>query len=1345
MPDFSVYSNFNKSANFTSVKIGAQSKVLEVEFNEMQQIQEESRIDILRDSIPSGFVSISDLDYVYMSTSPNQIKLISDSVMYVNGYRITIPAGTIITLNAPPTTGYREDLIFIEVWKEEVDYTKTITSGGQDGGTVIANTIRDGRLGVETSKRIQLRWRFRVVDGVDFATYSADGFNKGTSARALTDYNGSVRGQGGNSLPLDSTDTNGYGLFTNNLQRPAMSSLKNINDVGLYVAGDGNQTSKDLLKTADGYVYAIPMFKVKRRNSSAYGVNNGNGAREQIVLSSNATVSFVGGETKQVTFTTSTTNKLAVGDILYRANSSSIKFQVISVDDVNKATLKCLVVTDTSLTTSSAHSLSLVSSGRPDSLFNNIIVDRDVIDLRHKVSLTGFNYQQLLDENFDKLLRGELQTLDKTKMLKTYHGIPKTPIDANHVFYASFDGTTVAEVGGAPTSGSMNGYKPSSTGLGAVTPSGYVGYPLSLSSTVMTLDFSIIPTGDIMTKNIGAIKYIANVRDSGGNVLFHIGRSNTSDGIGGWVGTPTCSTVCYFTDNITNMFLTSKICHVRCIMNTANNTLSLYVNGTLILTQSIAGSFTLNQIASLYFSNSVGGFVINDVSVSNIDRGANFATLPKDFIDGYARIVPAFNNQRQVFSDALTSQYTCELIKTTASGRVKQFTVTQSVTGQWTAGDTIKVTGIGGEIITGVIDSDTALAKVLVPITTLNVSQVIQLDDVSKISVGDSLNVLIDNANLLNYCYIVDSVDMVNKTITIHFSDNFAHTVNFTNNITLFETTISNSSPIMKANISGIAQAGGASTITLPSTFNPTDGAYNNLDIMITSGTGAGQRRTISAYTGSTKIATVSSAWTTQPDATSQFTIYAVPIAGTWSGLGTNQVTFTLGTLYALNTQDIQIEYSLNMIAGQGGGLPEVLTTTLAGETNGKKLIMNPSVHIRDDFKNKTAGDLTACPNVIKRTSGNGNNPSLLSPSAFVTEFQSDEYSKVITLDGICQTLSTNVNGSMPQFLLQYNVIGEIEDRYGAIPAIDKVAWVKNNISTINSYAYINGSCPSGNKAYFKRWLGTDWSGTSSTGATPTLTTQNVADSAGLANLIQPDGCIYYLIYTDASDGVTASQINIDYPYLDIIMKSPTGYDVLAPENPRRDDGKANMLFIRKETKEIQVFMDAMNTDGIVTYGDYVPYQGIGNITSLILAELKHLLVTTHGTGGASPATSSVYKNITTRVPKSSNTYDYNFDNTALFNDIDNLLDTCIQLMPINYIAKDNYYLFTGKLITTGGTLASSVTINNINTLAIYAYLTVVNNELLLKVRTLLNRKNAYVNAISSTDNFKLNYRPLIK
>jgi hypothetical protein len=70
------------------------------------------------------------------------------------------------------------------------------------------------------------------------------------------------------------------------------------------------------------------------------------------------------------------------------------------------------------------------------------------------------------------------------------------------------------------------------------------------------------------------------------------------------------------------------------------------------------------------------------------------------------------------------------------------------------------------------------------------------------------------------------------------------------------------------------AQAGGASTITLDTGAEATDDFYNNMASVIVSGTGEGQTRYISDYVGSTKVATVGSAWGVQPDLSSVFRIF---------------------------------------------------------------------------------------------------------------------------------------------------------------------------------------------------------------------------------------------------------------------------------------------------------------------------------------------------------------------------------------------------------------------------------------------------------------------------------------
>lgn len=69
------------------------------------------------------------------------------------------------------------------------------------------------------------------------------------------------------------------------------------------------------------------------------------------------------------------------------------------------------------------------------------------------------------------------------------------------------------------------------------------------------------------------------------------------------------------------------------------------------------------------------------------------------------------------------------------------------------------------------------------------------------------------------------------------------------------------------------AQTGASTTITLDSSASSQNDVYNGMKIRIISGTGSGQVRTISDYVGSTKVATVSQAWTTAPGVTSEFVI----------------------------------------------------------------------------------------------------------------------------------------------------------------------------------------------------------------------------------------------------------------------------------------------------------------------------------------------------------------------------------------------------------------------------------------------------------------------------------------
>ena len=78
----------------------------------------------------------------------------------------------------------------------------------------------------------------------------------------------------------------------------------------------------------------------------------------------------------------------------------------------------------------------------------------------------------------------------------------------------------------------------------------------------------------------------------------------------------------------------------------------------------------------------------------------------------------------------------------------------------------------------------------------------------------------------------------------------------------------------------GLAQAGASTTITLSTNASAIDDTYIGQTIHLLSGTGSGQARIITDYVGSTRVATVDSAWVTTPGSTSAYRITPSPTVG---------------------------------------------------------------------------------------------------------------------------------------------------------------------------------------------------------------------------------------------------------------------------------------------------------------------------------------------------------------------------------------------------------------------------------------------------------------------------------
>ena len=265
-PDFNKNSNYNPNANVSQVKFGADAPVLEVELNELQQVQDKAREDLVRSTIPSGFTKPVKINFEDSLSS--YLLVAEDAEAYVNGMRIFIPKGTKINLGDSPVENTREDLVFLEVWKEEVNSKSTLTQFGGEGQKTIDNNLIDARVGEETSRRVINKWRIRCAQNVNFKS-NPDGLR-----RAGTSFDdASIFAQGGRNTPITKEDS--IELFTCLFSQTYTDSVDNSvrnwshKDIGLYIAGKGAE-SRDVLKTFDGYSLAIPMFKIHRKPNQGF-------------------------------------------------------------------------------------------------------------------------------------------------------------------------------------------------------------------------------------------------------------------------------------------------------------------------------------------------------------------------------------------------------------------------------------------------------------------------------------------------------------------------------------------------------------------------------------------------------------------------------------------------------------------------------------------------------------------------------------------------------------------------------------------------------------------------------------------------------------------------------------------------------------------------------------------------------------------------------------------------------------------------------------------------------------------------------------------------------------------
>jgi hypothetical protein len=404
---------------------------LDAEYNLMQSISTEGERNLALRAAPSGFLgdAANPIDsFVTNRIWSNWFKFgpqfagEKQAIMWsnVNGWLIPV-TGTLtgtppgspndadtwnrITLPPPPanTGDARIDFVFLEVWQARVPPNPSTLNkpgssalyryGNVEGGyTFLADDLQDPTIGFETTQRVQLQYRIRVVSNVGLASYP-DGFDPAT-----------VKGQGASATATSF-------VFTN--------MRIELGDVGLWRAGDGTQST---LGSVDGYTYAVPIAVVFRRNRVSWTGDPGqnlNGAFDRnptaVDRTGYKTFSTIPSLASALTSSALTLTLATVVNIplpLTPATPVAIQIgdEILTYSSITGTTMT-LAARGQFGSLAEAHvsgSIVTVLSGRPDGLFADQIIKDDILDLRH---LTGpsLDYEALLRGNLDRLLRGRLR------------------------------------------------------------------------------------------------------------------------------------------------------------------------------------------------------------------------------------------------------------------------------------------------------------------------------------------------------------------------------------------------------------------------------------------------------------------------------------------------------------------------------------------------------------------------------------------------------------------------------------------------------------------------------------------------------------------------------------------------------------------------------------------------------------------------------------------------------------------------------------------------------------------------------------------------------------------------
>ncbi|MBO0459559.1 hypothetical protein JZO77_22740 [Enterococcus hulanensis] len=353
------------------------------------------------------------------------------------------------------------------------------------------------------------------------------------------------------------------------------------------------------------------------------------------------------------------------------------------------------------------------------------------------------------------------------------------------------------------------------------------------------------------------------------------------------------------------------------------------------------------------------------------------------------------------------------------------------------------------------------------------------------------------------------------------------------------------------------------------------------------------------------------------------------------------------------------------------------------------------------NFKNKKTNSLVENPNKARASANN----NLITPTTVLNDYSQERYNSVSEIDKNYMAIWLETANQRAQSLFEFAILEEVIrhlgvdffELQGLTTLKDQTTFLRNKMTNIQSDIWGKGVSQKGNKFYYTTFdnRGNNWGSLVTNESNTVEKTSLIISQSDLEIYLSDSGNMYFLAYSEPTDGTLATQLYIDYVELsfklrvstrDVIESMIAQYHIENP--PVLAEEKEYGLVVMKDTKVSDQDWNIFTETGV-----YSVSQGTGaNSPTETTPTWGYLVVYRRATDWIEQAyycSGTMYRRVMQGTPMTWSTW------VKMASQSD-LKWSNISDKPFESIG-DNLEVVDGKLNASGGIAASQIEVNEGN------------------------------------------------